>query len=170
MNATPRTLIRQVQKDLTPANGPPTGGYMPKNGEARNLMRAFIGVENIPNAEHTRILSNPLFSGYYPQIIDSVFSLQRYAGDVTRFDNQGINGGPDSQSPRNLRRPDKTSSSVATVLDPYASLNASSFTGFENFLIFINFTLFIGIVLTAVILALFLLFLNNALYLREEIV
>lgn len=177
MNSTPRTLIRQVQKDLSPANGPPPRGSKTANsGETRNLMRAFIGAETVPSADYKRIIDNPVFGGYHPQIVDRVFSLGRYATDVTRFDTNGTNGSnslshqSNVRSQKSLQRVVKSGVASVAQVDPFASLNVNSFTAFENFLIFINFTLLTGIVLTVIILALFFLFLNNALYLREEIV
>lgn len=176
MHSTPRTLIRQVQKDLSPANGPPPrGGNATNSAETKNLMRAFIGAETVPSADHKKIIENPVFNGYYPQIVDRVFSLGRYAADVTRFDNNGTNGfngqsHHTTHTPQNKQKVVKIGTSPALQVDPNASVNANSFTAFENFLIFVNFTLLTGIVLTVIILALFFLFLNNALYLREEIV
>lgn len=176
MHSTPRTLIRQVQKDLSPVNGPPPrGGNGTNSGETKNLMRAFIGAETVPSADHRKIIENPVFNGYYPQIVDRVFSLGRYAADVTRFDNNGTNGSNGqsqhpTHAPPNKQKVLKTGARSVPQVDPYASVNANSFTAFENFLIFVNFTLLTGIVMTVILLALFFLFLNNALYLREEIV
>jgi len=172
MHSTPRTLIRQVQKDLSPVNGSLHKDGATSSGETRNLMRAFIGVESLPSADYKRILENPVFSGYYPQITDKVFSLGRYASDVTMFDSREKNGSHVAQQKGNAQTPKKSLKSVVTTapVDPYASQNANPFTGFESFLICINFTLLTGIALTVVIFALFILFLNNALYLKEEIV
>lgn len=172
MHSTPRTLIRQVQKDLSPVNGSSQKDGTTSSGETRNLMRAFIGVGSLPSADYKRILDNPVFSGYYPQITDKVFSLGRYASDVTMFDSKEKNGSHVAQQKGNAQPAKKSSKSVVTSapVDQYASQNTNPFTSFESFLICINFTLLTGIALTVVIFALFILFLNNALYLKEEIV
>lgn len=160
MDATPRTLIRGVQKDL---QSPPSSGPPPQQKpETKNLMRAFIDADTTNSAEHKKILDNPVFGGHYPRIVDKVFTMERFAGDA-----------PKQPSGKNastkVEQSKRSSKAAGPIVDPYENSNPAHFTGFEHFLLCINVSLFVGIVMTVIVLGLFFLFLNNALYLKEEI-
>lgn len=126
-------------------------------------MKAFIGADATNSVEHKKILDNPVFSGHYPRIEDRVFTMERFAGDRTPTENKTISLDKTDQ----VKRTKKTD--VGLIVDPYEGSSPSQFTGFEHFLLCINVSLFIGIVLTMIVLGLFFLFLNSALYLKEEI-
>lgn len=160
MQATPRTLIRQVQKDLSPT-GPPVGGPAGR-AEARNLMKAFIGAEKVPSKDYTKILENPVFAGCYPRIVDKVFYLERFVSELPRSHQQ-------PQPATNKKQKAMSRGVQNSQNDPYEAFTPNGFTPFEHSLICINITLAIGIVLTLLLLSLFFCFLNSALYLKEEI-
>lgn len=165
MDATPRTLIRGVQKDL---QSPPSSGTNHRQSqppvETKNLMKAFIGADTTNSAEHKKILENPVFGGHYPRIVDKVLTLERFAGDTTKLPDNGKNAVAKADQ---SKRPKKVD--AGPIIDPYETYNPSQFTGFEHFLMCINVSLFVGILMTVIVLGLFFLFLNNALYLKEEI-
>jgi hypothetical protein len=157
MNASPRTLIRAVQRDLKNENSASKIG----SGQTKDLMRAFIVADSVPTEEHRKILDHPSFQGCYPKVVDKVFYLERYASELPQSSNS---------SPATAKKAKKTEKNASlSQVGQYNSFNPTSFTGFEHCLICINITLFIGILLTATLLGLFFLFLNNALYLQEEI-
>jgi hypothetical protein len=149
MKGTPRTLIRgAVKKDV---------GVVPQEKEsgAKDLMRAFISSEEKTSPEHQKILENPAFTGFYPRIVNKVFYLERYASEVTRFQPPQT---PSSSRKKNL-----------VAEDPYTTFNPFRYTGFEHCLICINFSLLMGIVMTSCVLGLFFFFVNNALYIKQQI-
>ena len=157
-NSTPRTLIRAVQRDLSPELQAPTRTSR-KTGEPKDLMRAFISADVLMSKEYGRILDHPEFSGCFPRIVDKVFYLERFADELPRTASKT----PSPRNSKNIKRPNN----IAT--DPYINYTPNQFTSFEHSLICINLTLVVGIVLTMIVLGMFFLFLNNALYLQEEI-
>jgi hypothetical protein len=160
MKATPRTLIRAVQKDLTPQEvGPDTKEGAQKSG-AKDLMKAFINVDSGMRKDHSQILDNPAFAGCYPKIVDKVFYLERYVGDLPRNATRHLAATPAKRGNTNQNRDNS---------DPHETFAPQGFTGFEHGLICINITLAVGIAITIIFLGLFFFFLNNALYLKEVI-
>lgn len=162
MDATPRTLIRGVQKDLRSPPSSASPKPPPQKAETKNLMRAFIDADTTNSAEHKKILDNPVFGGHYPRIVDKVFTMERFAGDAPNLSNGKSANAKDEPSKR-------SSKATWPVVDPYENSNPAHFTGFEHFLLCVNVSLFVGIMMTVIVLGLFFLFLNNALYLKEEI-
>jgi hypothetical protein len=161
MQSTPRTLIRAVQKDLSQQKTENVAGKeQAKQDGARDLMKAFIGAESVLGKDHATILDNPVFAGCYPKIVDKVFFLERFAGEL-----------PKTRVP--LHPPGKDAKlkhgASASQHDEHEDFRPNGFTAFEHSLICINISLAIGIVLTFMLLALFFIFLNSALYLKEEI-
>lgn len=148
-----------MQKDLSPELSINTSNESGR-GEARNLVKAFIGAGKVPSKDHAKLLDNPVFAGCYPKIVDKVFSLERFATEMPR---------PRLMSPTGKNSKSAGKKEASERNDPYNAYIPSGFTSFEHSLIFVNITLVIGIFLTLILLGLFFLFLNSALYLKEEI-
>lgn len=160
VGATPRSLMRSVQKDLSPGNSEPR--YAARRPvEAKDLMRAFLSADDVISKEHSKILDNPAFAGCYPKIVDKVFSLERFASELPRQKQESMSPKPRRSIQNQNQRPVNS--------DPNEDYNPGGLSTFEHSLVCINITLTIGIVLTLVIFGLFFLFLNNALYLKEQI-
>lgn len=124
-------------------------------------MKAFIGAEKVLSKDHTKILENPVFAGCYPRIVDKVFYLERFAGELPRSQQPTL--------PTNKKQNAMSRGAQKSQSDPHEGFTPTGFTAFEHSLICINITLAIGIVLTLLLLSLFFYFLTSALYLKEEI-
>jgi hypothetical protein len=161
MKATPRTLIRAVQKDLSPQEVVSETKEGPQKAGARDLMKAFINVDGATRNDHSQLLDNPAFAGCYPKIVDKVFYLERYASELPRNASRQLAATTQAKKGKPNQFRDNS--------DPHESFAPQGFTGFEHCLIFINITLAVGIVITIIFLGLFFFFLNNALYLKEVI-
>ena len=129
---------------------------------AKDLMRAFINVDSVMSKEYSKIIDNPVFGGCYPKIVDRVFYLERFAEELHRPQTH-------LQSPKSSNPAKKEQSRAPTYENQYQTYASNSFTTLEHGLICINITLGVGIIMTILVLGLFFMFLNNALYLKDEI-
>jgi hypothetical protein len=161
MKATPRTLIRAVQKDLSPQDVGSDAKEGPLKTGAKDLMKAFINVDGANRKDHSQLLDNPAFVGCYPKIVDKVFYLERYVSELPRNASRQLAATAQTKKEKPNRNRDNS--------DHLESFAPQGFTGFEHCLICINITLAVGIVITIIFLGLFFFFLNNALYLKEVI-
>lgn len=101
---TPRKLFKGVvEKDANSGNELVSKMNDIRKEETKNLIKGFVSVERKLHAEHQKLLANPTFQGFHPQLIDSVFRLGRYAIDGIRLQTStGSKSSTDSISNKNL--------------------------------------------------------------------
>ncbi len=97
MDKTPRKLIREAPAPLVPEI---LQKKVVRTDNGKDLMKGFLSKTETNHSEsQKKLLANPVFAGFSPQIVDNVFFLELYAVDM-----HSRNGNGGAPNPNNAHQ------------------------------------------------------------------